>query len=76
VLELSRKALIVNILYREVLILFKGVSTNTIHYKLILEFEDNKPLQILETESRAQIKKRVKNSIFKKRDNYLVCANY
>jgi len=66
VLELSRKALIVNILYREVLILFKGVSTNTIHYKLILEFEDNKPLQILETESRAQIKKRVKKNFFKK----------
>jgi len=37
---------------------FDNVSSHTIHYNLMLDFEDDKPLKIADTTSRAQIKKR------------------
>ncbi len=41
----------------------KDMSSNTLHFNLMLDFEDERPLKIAETTSRAQIKKKVRFEI-------------
>lgn len=59
--KLSKGDTIVTIFLEEHTILknFEGIANKTIHYKLILTFMEDRPIEVLETNSKTTTKKRV-----------------